>query len=72
MKEQTQFRQSVPFFEVIMTLQKMCQKDQTGKGKSRAAGHLDNRQTERTPLKCFRCGSQDHLIAKCPKPPQHI
>ena len=23
---------------------------------------------ERTPLKNFRCGSEDHLIEKCPKP----
>ena len=28
----------------------------------------ENRQTERTPRKCFRCGSEDHIIAKCPKP----
>ena len=33
-------------------------------------GHLDSRQTERKPRKCFRCGSQDHLIEKCPKPPK--
>ena len=23
---------------------------------------------ERPPWKCFRCGSEDHMIAKCPKP----
>ena len=22
---------------------------------------------ERTPRKCFRCGSEDHMIARCPK-----
>ena len=38
------------------------------KEKARAAGDLDNRRTERTPQKCFRCGSEDHLIEKCPKP----
>ena len=27
-----------------------------------------NRQMERKPQKCFRCGSEDHIIAKCPKP----
>ena len=32
------------------------------------AGASDNRRTERTPQKCFRCGSKDHIIAKCPKP----
>ena len=25
---------------------------------------------EGLPRKCFRCGSEDHLIAKCPKPPK--
>ena len=25
---------------------------------------------ERTPRKFFRCGSEDHMIAKCPKPPR--
>ena len=40
------------------------------KEKARAAGDSDNRQTERTPRKCFRCGSKDHLIAKFPKPPK--
>ena len=31
---------------------------------------MDQRRTERTPRKCFRCGSEDHLIAKFPKPPK--
>ena len=25
---------------------------------------------ERPPRKCFRCGSEDHIIAKFPKPPK--
>ena len=29
-----------------------------------------DRQTERTPWRCFRCGSEDHMIAKYPKPPK--
>ena len=29
-----------------------------------------NRNTERTPRKCFRCGSEDHMITKCPNPPK--
>ena len=29
-----------------------------------------HRQMERTPRKCFRCGSEDHIIAKFPKPPK--
>ena len=26
---------------------------------------------ERPPRKCFRCGSEDHIIKKCPKPPNY-
>ena len=33
-------------------------------------GDSDNRQTERTPQKCFKCGSEDPLIAKFLKPPK--
>ena len=36
--------------------------------KSRAAGDLYNRRIERTPWKCFGCGSEVHLLAKSPKP----
>ena len=25
---------------------------------------------ERTPRKCFGCASEDHMIAKCPRPPK--
>ena len=25
---------------------------------------------ERPPRKCYRCGSEDHMIEKCPKPPK--
>ena len=42
----------------------MFQNDQNRKNKARAAGDLDNRRTKRTPRKCFRCGSEDHLISK--------
>ena len=31
---------------------------------------MDNRQTECMPRKCFRCGYEDHLISKFPKPPK--
>ena len=40
------------------------------KENARAAGYLNRQQTERKPKKCFRCGSVDHLIAKCLKPPK--
>ena len=38
--------------------------------KSRAVDVSSNRHTERPPRKCFRCGPEDHMIAKCPKPPK--
>ena len=31
---------------------------------------MHNRQTERTPQKCFRCRYEDHLIEIFPKPPK--
>ena len=34
------------------------------------AGDSGNRHTEMTPRKCFRYGSEDHLIEKCPDPPK--
>ena len=54
---------------VLITLQKNDLKgSDSKKKKSCAAGNLDNRRTERTPWKCFRYGSQDHLIANFLKP----
>ena len=69
-KERMLFRQSAHFVEVIITLQKKFQKDTKGKGKTRAVDVSSNRQMERTPQKCFRCGSQYHMITKFPKPPK--
>ena len=40
------------------------------KGKGCTAGHSDNRRTEQTSRKCFRCGSEDNLIAEFPNPPK--
>ena len=37
------------------------------KEKARAVDVSSNRQMERTPRKCVRCESEDHMIAKCPK-----
>ena len=37
------------------------------KKKARAVDVSSYRQMERPPRKCFRCGSEDHMIAKCPK-----
>ena len=40
------------------------------KEKARAVDVTSNRQMERTIRKCFRCGSEDHMITKCPMPPK--
>ena len=41
------------------------------KEKARAVDVTSNRHTERLPRKCFRCGYEDHMIEKCPKPPKY-
>ena len=48
----------------------MFQKDQKRKKKTRSAGTSSNKISYCPAQKCFRCGSEDHLIAKCPKPPK--
>ena len=40
------------------------------KEKYRAVDVSSNSNLERPPWKCFRCGSEDHMIPKCPKPPK--
>ena len=40
------------------------------KEKARAVDVSSNRNSERLPQKFFRCGSEDHMIAKFPKPPK--
>ena len=38
------------------------------KEKARAVGVSSHRNSECPPRKCFRCGSEDHMIAKFPNP----
>ena len=38
------------------------------KEKSRKAGDSNKQHTKRKPPKCFRYGSEDHIIAQCSKP----
>ena len=38
------------------------------KEKAHAVDVSYNRNSERPPWKCFRCGSEDRMIAKCPNP----
>ena len=40
------------------------------KEKARSAGTSSNKNSVRPARKCFRCGSEDHIIAKYPKPPK--
>ena len=69
LKEHSVFRQSAHFVEVTIILRKNASK---GKGKvkekARTVEISSHRHTERPPRKCFRCGSEDQMIAKCPKP----
>ena len=41
------------------------------KEKSRAVDVSSNRNSERPPWKWFRCGYEDHMITKFPKPPKN-
>ena len=60
--------QSALFVEVPTILQKNFKRIRKEKEKSRVVSDSYNRRAERTPRKCFRCGSEDHIISKCPKP----
>ena len=42
------------------------------KEKARSAGTSSNKTLDRPAQKYFRCGSEDHMIAKCPKPTKDI
>ena len=48
----------------------MLQKIRKEKEKPRSAGTSSNKNSDCPARKCFRCGSEDHMIAKCPKPPK--
>ena len=49
----------------------MFKKDHIIEIKARAAVDSYNKLTERTPRKCCRCVYEDHLIAKCSRPPKY-
>ena len=51
-------------------MEKCFKKIRKEKEKARSAGTLSNKNSDRPDRKCFRCGYEDHLIAKCPKPPK--
>ena len=49
-------------------MEKCFKKTRKEKEKARSAGTSSNKNSDFTTRKCFRWGSEDHLIAKCPKP----
>ena len=64
-------RQSSHFVDLITILrEKKFKRIRQEKEKARAVGISSNRNLERLPRKYYRCGSEDHMIAKCPKPPK--
>ena len=51
-------------------MEKCFKKIRKEKEKARSAGALSKKKSDRPSRKCFKCGSEDHLIAKCPKLPK--
>ena len=51
-------------------MEKCFKKIRKENGNARSAGTSSNKNSDRPDRKCFRCGSEDHMIAKCPKPPK--
>ena len=52
------------------SVEKCSKKIRKEKEKARSAGASSNKNSDRPACKCFRCRSEDHLIAKFPKPPK--
>ena len=50
--------------------EKCFKKIRKEKKKSRTVDVSSNTNSERPPRKCFRCGSEDHMIEKFPNPPK--
>ena len=66
------FRQSAHFFGGNNhSAEKIFKRIRNEKQKARAVDVSSNRHMERPPWKCFRGGSEDHMIAKCPNPPKY-
>ena len=62
--------QSAHFVDLIIMLRKFFKRIIKEREKASAVDVSSNRNSERPPRKCYRCGSEDHMIAKCPKPPK--
>ena len=48
----------------------VLKREKKDKEKAHANDDSYKQWTKRSPHKCFRCGSVDHLIDKCLKPPK--
>ena len=48
----------------------MLQKYQKRKGESSFCWYFVKQKFGSSSSECFRCGYEDHMIAKCPKPPK--
>ena len=71
MREHTMSRQSAHFFGINNHSAEKCFKRiRQEKEKALAVDVSSNMNSERPPQKCYRCGSEDHMIEKCPKPPK--
>ena len=71
-REHILFRQSAHFVEVIIILRNNCFKCIKKKKEKACAVDVSLKRNSESPhRKCLRCGSEDHMIAKCPKPPKH-
>ena len=69
MRGHTLSRQSAHFVDLINILRKNVSKGSDRKRKkARAVGISSNRKSECLPWECYRCGSEDRMIAKYPKP----
>ena len=71
MKKQTLPRQSAHIVDFLTILWKLFLKRTEKKKRNLVLLVLRHTKiSDRPARKCFRCGSEDHLIAKCPKPPK--
>ena len=52
------------------SVEKCFKKIRKEKEKARSAGTSSNKNSDRPARKFFRCGSEDYMIAKFPKPPK--
>ena len=70
MRRKTLPRQSAHIVDLISILWGKFQNIRKGKVKACSAGTSSNKNSDCPARKCFRCGCEDHTIAKCPKPPK--